>query len=148
MAQSTSKSPLTKASPFARARKSWRTVLIGAAVPLAVLATAPAAGAEQLPVEPPDVQALIDLQVCLADIQAALNIDVPDAPAEQLPVPIPDPGLPGDLPGAPDVAAMNDTCQLILAIVLDGAPDVPVDPPVDPPVAPPIDLPGPVPATE
>ncbi|MEU6859718.1 hypothetical protein AB0B28_12710 [Glycomyces sp. NPDC046736] len=137
------------------ARKTWRTVLIGAAVPLAVLAAAPAVGAtetvtaetvnaEQLPGLPapglpdpglpdpgvPDVQALLDLQLCLADLQAALSVDV-DVPAEaeQLPLPGDVPGLPTDVP---DVAAMNETCQAVLAIVLADVP--PVDPPVEVPV--------------
>ncbi|THV31503.1 hypothetical protein [Glycomyces paridis] len=125
MAQSTSNN----------SRKTWKGVLIGAAVPIAMLAGAPAASAEQLPAAP-DVQALLDLQLCLADLQAALSVDVPaEVPgAEQLPAPGDLPGLPTD---APDVAAMNETCQTVLALVLAQSPDVPVDPPVD--------VPGPVP---
>jgi len=136
-----------------KSRKTWRMIVIGAAVPFAMLAAAPAVSAaetdqaevavqsEQLPGLPlplpdpglpvpgvPDPQALLDLQQCLADVQALLPADVPaPAEAEQLPVPLPDPG---GLPALPDLGALNDTCQAVLATLQAQVP--PVDVPAVP----------------
>jgi len=153
-----------------QSRKTWRMVVIGAAVPFAMLAAAPAvsaadidqvetAGSEQvppMPVDPPvaspteppagqpDPQALLDLQQCLTDVQALLSADVPaDAPADvpaeadQLPS-LPDPGAAPPQPAAPDVVALNQTCQEVLTVLQgqDQAPGVPADPPVEVPVEP------------
>lgn len=116
--------------------------MIGAAVPFAMLAAPPVAGAaeaepvaavssEQLPPAPaptlPDPQALLDLQQCLTDVQAALPAETPPAPApgeaEQLP--------PAPAPAPPDLNALNELCQQILT-TLQGAPaPVPAEDPVD-----------------
>ncbi|MDN3238874.1 hypothetical protein [Glycomyces tritici] len=125
--------------------KAWRAVVVGAAVPFAMLAAAPAVSAaevethevqtvnsEQLPPAPglPDPQALLDLQKCLTDLQAALPAEPPVAApveAEQLPgLPLPDPGA----PAVPDIGALNEICQQVLATVTGAAP------PVAPPAAP------------
>ncbi|NUQ87759.1 MAG: hypothetical protein HOQ43_04770 [Glycomyces artemisiae] len=147
-------------------KNTWRAILIGAAVPFAVLAAAPAVGAaapadqvetvnsEQLPPLPgagdlpvpgdlpiPDPTALTDLATCLTDLQAALDAGAP-IPAESLdeyeqlpPLPLPVPGG-GDAPALPDIGALAQTCQDILATVTGAAPDLPVDPPVDVPAIP------------
>lgn len=146
-------------------KNTWRAILIGAAVPFAVLAAAPAVGAAEpadqvetvnseqlppLPVDPPqlpgglpDPTALTDLATCLTDLQAALDAGAP-IPAESLdeyeqlpplPVPLPVPGG-GDAPALPDIGALAQTCQDILAMVTGAAPDLPVDPPVDVPAIP------------
>ncbi|MCD0447093.1 hypothetical protein LO763_26090 [Glycomyces sp. A-F 0318] len=126
-----------EAAPTTKSRKTWRMVVIGAAVPFAMLAAAPAvtaAEAEQLPPAPvpgaPDPQALLDLEQCLTDVQALLPADAPapaelPAEAEQLP--------PAPAPAVPDVAALNETCQQILA-TLQGAAPAPAPAPADAPV--------------
>jgi hypothetical protein len=121
---------MAKANPI-RSRKLWRGVLAGAAaVPLAVFAAAPAVGAtgaetsesaqtEQLgdlPVEVPgglDPTALLDLQQCLTDLQAAV-----EDTADEVPDPgVPDPGAVAQLeeqiddPPVPDVGALTEICQ-------------------------------------
>lgn len=121
-------------------RNTWRAVLIGAAVPFALLAAAPAVGAaetdtvsgatttvtgEQLPPVPgaPDPTALTDLATCLNDLKAALDAKAPapgPAPAaEQLPAP------PGGAPALPDIGALAQTCKDILASVKAPAPPPP-----------------------
>lgn len=132
--------------------KTWRAVVVGAAVPFAMLAAAPAVSAAEvethevqtvnseqlppLPVDPPpglpDPTALAklpDLLTCVTDLLAALPADVPAAPAppaegsEQLP-PLPAPA-PGGAP-LPDIAALTTQCQDALAKL----PPPPVAPPV------------------
>ncbi|HEX2145330.1 MAG TPA: hypothetical protein VHG10_12565 [Glycomyces sp.] len=121
------------------AKQTWRAVVIGAAIPFAMLAAAPAVSAaeteavestvqsEQLPPVPgaaPDPTALLDLQQCLTDLQAALSAGAPApapaAPGEQVPT---QPG--GDAPAAPDIGALTKTCQDILATVTGTAPTAP-----------------------
>jgi hypothetical protein len=118
---------------------TWRAVVVGAAVPFAMLASAPAVSAaevethevqtvnsEQLPPVPgaPDPTALAklpDLLTCVTDLLAALPADVPPAPAppvegsEQVPpLPLPTPAPGGDAP-LPDIAALTTQCQDALA---------------------------------
>ncbi|GAA2292036.1 hypothetical protein GCM10009853_054820 [Glycomyces scopariae] len=139
--------------------KTWRAVFIGLAVPVAMLAAAPAVGAAEttdrvetvaaeqlppLPVDPPplpgglpDPTALTDLATCLTDLQAALDAGAPlpaelEEEFEQLP-PLPVP-VPGGDPALPDIGALAQTCQDILATVTGAVP--PVDPPVDVPAVP------------
>ncbi|GAA1677618.1 hypothetical protein GCM10009830_25690 [Glycomyces endophyticus] len=145
--------------------KTWRAVFVGLAVPVAMLAAAPAVSAAEpadraetvaaeqlppLPVDPPplpgglpDPTALTDLATCLTDLQAALDAGAPlpaelEEEYEQLP-PLPVPGVPGgDAPALPDIGALAQTCQDILATVTGAVPDpgLPVDPPVDVPAVP------------
>jgi len=143
-------------------KNTWRAILIGAAVPFAVLAAAPAVGAAEtaepvqtvaseqlppLPVDPPplpgglpDPTALTDLATCLTDLQAALDAGA-EIPAESqdeyeqlppLPVPAPDLPVPGGDSPLPDIGALAQTCQDILATVTGAVPDPGL--PVDPPV--------------
>jgi hypothetical protein len=124
-------------------RKTWRAVVIGAVVPLAMLAAAPAVSAAEIeqveaaveqappapgPGAPDDPQGLLDLQQCLTDIQALLPAETPPAPApggtEQVP--------PGPAPGAPDLDALNELCQQVLAS-LGGQAPAPADDPVGAP---------------
>jgi hypothetical protein len=148
--------------------KTWRAVVIGAAVPIAMLAGAPAVSAAEtteqtqtvqseqlppLPVDPPaglpDPAALLDLEACLTELQGLIAqlppAEVP-AEAEQLPPVVPDPGV----PAVPDVSALTETCKQVVEIVKSLLPpvDVPVDPPIDDPglpVDPPVDAPVPAP---
>ncbi|WP_460538896.1 hypothetical protein [Glycomyces halotolerans] len=136
-----------------KARKIWRGVLAGAAaVPLAVFAATPAVGvaapveaepvqSEQVPSLPDpieiDLEALVDLQLCLADLQVAVEALVGASPdpgalpgeTEQLPE------LPGvEPPEVPDVGALTETCQTVLEIVLSLSGEVPPEPvePIEP----------------
>jgi hypothetical protein len=132
-------------------KRAWRAVLIGATVPIAMLAAAPAVGAadidraetvtsEQLPPAPPapgvpDPAALSELLTCVADLfAAALDTQAPPAPppapmppgeAEQLP-PLPPP--PGGQPPAPDIATLTAQCQDLLALLQPPTPPAPPAP--------------------
>ncbi|WP_205326303.1 hypothetical protein [Glycomyces sp. YM15] len=145
--------------------KTWRTVVIGAAVPLVMLAGAPAVSAAEietvetaqseqlppLPVDPPaglpDPAALLDLQGCLTELQGLIAQlpppAVPDVPAEaeQLP-PLPDPGT--GVPDVPDVSALTEVCRQVVEVVKGLLPPVEPPPGVEPPpvVEPPVDDPG------
>ena len=142
MAQSMFTTARAKAST-----KTWRAVLIGATVPLAMLAGAPAVGAadvdpaetvvgEQLPPAPPppggapDPAALTDLLTCVADLLAALDAQAPAPPAppaaeaDQLP-PLPPP--PGAEP-PPDIAALTEQCEAALAKLQPPTPPAPPAP--------------------
>jgi hypothetical protein len=140
-------------------KKTWRAVLIGAAVPIAMLAGAPAVSAaetdqtetvnsEQLPLpdpglplpgglpDPAALALLPDLLTCVTDLLAALPAEVPDAPVagtEQLPLPlpVPDPGAGAPAP-LPDIAALTTQCQDALATLTGAVPEPPVDAPVLP----------------
>lgn len=154
-------------------KKTWRTVVIGAAVPIAMLAAAPAVSAAEidqtaaqtvqseqlpdLPVDPPaglpDPAALLDLEACLTELQGLVAqlpppAEVP-AEAQELPgLPLPDPGAGAPLPAVPDVGLLTETCKQVVEIVKGLLPPVepPVGvPPVEPPVEPPVNDPLPVP---
>jgi hypothetical protein len=134
-----------EAAPTTKSRKTWRMVVIGAAVPFAMLAAAPAVGAaeieqaetvssEQLPPNPPPTapDPVAELKQCLADVQALLSgVPAPGAPApaetEQAP-----PAPPA--PGGPDLAPLNELCQQILTTLQNQPPaPAPADDPVGAP---------------
>lgn len=114
-------------------KTTWRALLIGAAVPIAMLAAAPAVSAveidrtatvqsEQLPGGVADPTALLDLKQCLTDLQAALPAD----PQAQAPAPaageqlLPDPAAPA--PAVTDIAELTKACQAVLATVTSASP--------------------------
>jgi hypothetical protein len=138
-------------------KKTWRAVMIGAAVPIMMFAGAPAVSAAEtdqtetrtveaeqapgLPGGPPDPTALLDLQACLTELQGLVAklppppVDPPAAPpvapqeSEQLP------GAPA--PAVPDVGALTEICKQVVEVVKGlvppvnpPAPGLPVDPPV------------------
>lgn len=145
MAQSMFKEARVKDS-----KQTWRAVVIGAAVPIAMLAAAPAVSAaetvqtetvnsEQLPplpgdlplpggLDPTALAKLPDLLTCVTDLLDALPADVPPvpgAPAEQLPglplpLPVPDPGADAPLP---DIADLTSKCQSALDQLTGAVPD-------------------------
>jgi hypothetical protein len=126
-------------------KKTWRAVLIGATVPIAMLGAAPAVGAadidraetvvdEQLPPAPAPPGApdpLTDLLTCVTELLAALDSQAPAPPApapagaeaEQLP-PLP----PGAEP-PPDIAALTAQCEAALAKLQPQTPPAPPAPP-------------------
>lgn len=145
-------------------KQTWKALVIGAAVPVMMLAGSPAASAaeadpaqvrvqaeaviaagEQLPGLPgglPDPTALLDLQACLTELQGLIAqlppapVPVPPVESEQLPgLPLPGPGL----PAVPDIGALTEVCKQVVEVVKGLIPAVP---PVDP-ALPPGTLPAP-----
>jgi hypothetical protein len=152
--------PMFKEEHDKQSKKTWKALVIGAAVPVMMFAGTPAASAaeadpaqvraqaealiaegEQAPALPgvPDPTALLDLQACLTELQG-LIAQLPPPPAappapvesEQLPgLPLPDPGA----PAVPDIGALTEVCKQVVEVVKGLLPPVP-DAPVEQPALP------------